>query len=142
MSDENRVSTVAKIGCGILIGVLLLPVSCVGVSAALVAQGAAVEHQLRKERTEALSLGEPRLEVDANDFSGRASWGAQVTNAGDSVEVVTLFASFLDKDGLPIAEDVGSPERIEPGTTKDITGVRHVTVEDALRIEKIRVVVK
>lgn len=137
MSDN--VNTLAKIGCGLLLGLILVPVSCVGITGALVATGASVERAAATERANNLRLGEPKLKVNIDRFIGKASWGIPVTNQGKSPMSLTAHADFLDSDGLVVVQDILVGEFVEPGVTRELTGIRMVSPDEATQIHSIRV---
>lgn len=137
MSDN--VNTLAKIGCGLLLGLILVPVSCVGITGALVATGASVERAAATERANNLRLGEPKLKVNIDRFMAKASWGIPVTNQGKSPMSLTAHADFLDSDGLVVVQDILVGEFVEPGVTRELTGIRMVSPDEATQIHSIRV---
>ena len=137
MSDN----TIIKIGCGILLGGMLLAVSCVGMTGALVATGASVEKAAATERSNNLKLGEPRLKVTTDRFMAKAAWGIRVTNTSTVTAFVTVHADFLDEDGLVVVQDLLFNEPIPAGGERDLTGLRHVQTGEAPRIHSIRITV-
>lgn len=138
MSDN----TILKIGFGILLGGMLLTVSCVGMTGALVATGASAGKAAATERANNLKLGEPKLKVNIDRFMARASWGIPVTNQGKSPMSVTAHADFLDSDGLVVVQDVLFGEFVEPGATRELTGIRMVRPDEAAQIHSIRITVQ
>ena len=140
MSNDN-VNTLAKIGCGILLGLILVPVSCVGMTGALVATGASVEKAAATERANSLKLGEPKLKVNVDRFTGKASWAIPVTNQGKTPMSVTAHADFLDADGLVVVQDILFGEFVEAGATRELTGMRLVRPDEAAQIHSIRITV-
>jgi hypothetical protein len=136
---DNTTNSIIKIGCGILLGGILLAVSCVGATGALVATGAGVEKAAAEERKASIKLGEPKLKVTTDRFMGKASWGISVTNEGKSPAVVTAHADLLDADGLVVAQDILFGEPVGAGQTRELTGMRMIRPDEAAQIASIKV---
>ena len=137
MSDN----TILKIGCGILLGGMLLTVSCVGMTGALVATGSQMEQAILPSAQD-LTVGEPRLKVTNERFIAKVAWGVKVSNASTMPAFVTVNADFLDKDGLVVAQDLLFNEQIPAGGERDLTGLRHIQANEGPRIHSIRVTVQ
>ena len=135
---DNTTNTIIKIGCGILLGGILLAVSCVGATGALVVTGASVEKAAVEDRKSTLQLGEPRLRVTADRFAGKASWGVPVKNTSDRIAVVSVYIDLLDKDGLVVSQDIAFGETIPAGEEREVTGLRPLPLSEATQVAGIR----
>jgi len=137
MSDN----TILKIGCGVLLGGILLTVSCVGMTGAMIATGSSIESAVVAAPNE-LTLGEPRVKVTGDRFLGKASWSVSVKNASGKPAFVNLHIDLLDKDGLLVARDLLFNESIPAGAEQELTGLRMLSPGEAAQVAGIRATVK
>jgi hypothetical protein len=138
---DTTTNTIVKIGCGILLGGILLTVSCVGMTGAMIATGSSMEKAVIAAPSD-LKLGEPRVKVSADRFLGKAAWSVSVTNASDKPAFVNLHIDLLDKDGLIVAQDLAFNESIPAGGDREITGLRPLPPAEAAQIAGIRATLK